>query len=148
MTSQLFLTLLFLESSLPALPSPRQAGALHEYGIHTVGRLAAASPATVQRLSGGRADHQAQLEVTASHGGWRADVLVTATQSRRTALEAQLSCVPVDDVVARTRRYREDDIAAVWFTHRAARWLAHMPAARACTAPWRPTGRGSARIRS
>ncbi|WP_331724314.1 hypothetical protein OG416_36060 (plasmid) [Streptomyces longwoodensis] len=34
---------------------PRQADALHEYGIHTVGLLAAVTPATVQRLLGGRA---------------------------------------------------------------------------------------------
>ncbi|MEV7794587.1 hypothetical protein AB0O68_21745 [Streptomyces sp. NPDC087512] len=34
---------------------PRQAGALHDYGIHTVGLLAAVSPETVQRLLGGRA---------------------------------------------------------------------------------------------
>ncbi|MFJ9862369.1 hypothetical protein ACIRVN_33455 [Streptomyces albogriseolus] len=33
---------------------PRQAAALHEYGIHTVGRLAALSPATIQRLLGGK----------------------------------------------------------------------------------------------
>jgi hypothetical protein len=33
---------------------PRQADALHEYGIHTVGLLAAVDPATVQRLLGGR----------------------------------------------------------------------------------------------
>jgi DNA polymerase-4 len=33
----------------------RQAGILHDYGIHTVGLLAAVSPATVQRLLGGRA---------------------------------------------------------------------------------------------
>ncbi len=34
---------------------PRQAGALHEYGIHTVGLLAAVSHETVQRLLGGKA---------------------------------------------------------------------------------------------
>ncbi|MEV6406031.1 hypothetical protein AB0M58_24160 [Streptomyces bobili] len=34
---------------------PRQANALHDYGIHTVGLLAAVDPATVQRLLGGRA---------------------------------------------------------------------------------------------
>ncbi|MGA5127011.1 hypothetical protein ACPCAG_27395, partial [Streptomyces pseudogriseolus] len=38
---------------------PRQAGALHEHGIHTVGRLAAVSPATLQRLLGGRAGRTA-----------------------------------------------------------------------------------------
>ncbi|MFF7098109.1 hypothetical protein ACFY9A_37845 [Streptomyces rubradiris] len=91
-----------------------------------------------------QAGHRAQLEVTACHGGWRADVLVTAAGNRRTALEAQLSSAPVDDVVARTRRYRDDGIAAVLFTHRAARWLAHVPAARLYrpAAPgglWKPT---------
>ncbi|MFE9679491.1 hypothetical protein ACFYO5_36205 [Streptomyces sp. NPDC006259] len=34
---------------------PRQADALRDYGIHTVGLLAAGDPATVQRLLGGRA---------------------------------------------------------------------------------------------
>jgi DNA polymerase-4 len=34
---------------------PRQAGALHDYGIHTVGLLAAVSPETTQRLLGGKA---------------------------------------------------------------------------------------------
>ncbi|MFD8522239.1 hypothetical protein ACFV2D_19800 [Streptomyces capillispiralis] len=34
---------------------PRQAEALHDYGIHTVGLLAAVPPATVQRLLGGTA---------------------------------------------------------------------------------------------
>ncbi len=38
---------------------PRQAEALHDYGIHTVGLLAAVPPATVQRLLGGRAGRQA-----------------------------------------------------------------------------------------
>ncbi|MEU7057031.1 hypothetical protein [Streptomyces sp. NPDC046197] len=34
---------------------PRQAEVLHDYGIHSVGLLAAAPPTTVQRLLGGRA---------------------------------------------------------------------------------------------
>ncbi|MFC9131840.1 hypothetical protein ACFT4A_34095 [Streptomyces sp. NPDC057099] len=34
---------------------PRQAAALRDYGIHTVGMLATVQPATVQRLLGGRA---------------------------------------------------------------------------------------------
>lgn len=38
---------------------PRQAGALHEYGIHTVGRLAAVLPATIHRLLGGKAGRTA-----------------------------------------------------------------------------------------
>nr|WP_024127722.1 competence protein CoiA family protein [Streptomyces sp. F12]AHE40486.1 Competence coiA family protein [Streptomyces sp. F12] len=82
------------------------------------------------------AGHKAQLEFTAAHYGWRADVLVTAAQGRRTALEAQLSSASVDDVLARTRRYSDDNLAAVWFTHRAARWLTHVPAARL----YRPSG--------
>ncbi|MFI1075959.1 competence protein CoiA family protein [Streptomyces puniciscabiei] len=77
-----------------------------------------------------QAGHQVQLEAGASHGGWRADVLVTAVGGRRTALEAQLSSAPVDDVLARTRRYQDDKVGVVWFTHRAARWLDHVPAAR------------------
>jgi DNA polymerase-4 len=38
---------------------PRQAGVLREYGIHSVGLLAAVPPATVQRLLGGRAGRTA-----------------------------------------------------------------------------------------
>ncbi|MER5509377.1 hypothetical protein ABT052_29170 [Streptomyces sp. NPDC002766] len=38
---------------------PRQAAVLREYGIHSVGLLAAVSPATVQRLLGGRAGRTA-----------------------------------------------------------------------------------------
>jgi DNA polymerase-4 len=38
---------------------PRQAQVLHDYGIHSVGLLAAVSPATVQRLLGGRAGRTA-----------------------------------------------------------------------------------------
>ncbi|MEU7306324.1 competence protein CoiA family protein [Streptomyces sp. NPDC007206] len=77
-----------------------------------------------------QAGHQVQLEAGAAHGGWRADVLVTAVGGRRTALEAHLSSAPVDDVLARTRRYQDDKVGVVWFTHRAARWLDHVPAAR------------------
>ncbi|MFH8939521.1 DinB/UmuC family translesion DNA polymerase [Streptomyces griseosporeus] len=39
--------------------APRQAAVLHDYGIHTVGLLAAVSPVTVQRLLGGRAGRTA-----------------------------------------------------------------------------------------
>lgn len=44
-----------------ALPGigPRQAQALRDYGVHTVGLLAAIPPATVQRLLGGRAGRKA-----------------------------------------------------------------------------------------
>ncbi|MET9895946.1 hypothetical protein ABZZ47_38285 [Streptomyces sp. NPDC006465] len=38
---------------------PRQAQALHDYGVHRIGLLAAIPPATVQRLLGGRAGRQA-----------------------------------------------------------------------------------------
>ncbi|SEB83430.1 hypothetical protein [Streptomyces sp. PAN_FS17] len=38
---------------------PRQAETLHDYGIHSVGLLAAMPPATVQRLLGGRAGRTA-----------------------------------------------------------------------------------------
>ncbi|MEV5343446.1 hypothetical protein AB0K93_33990 [Streptomyces sp. NPDC052676] len=38
---------------------PRQAAVLRDYGIHSVGLLAAVPPATVQRLIGGRAGHLA-----------------------------------------------------------------------------------------
>ncbi|MEU6184164.1 competence protein CoiA family protein [Streptomyces coeruleorubidus] len=85
--------------------------------------------------------HQAELEVTAAHRGWQADVLVTAEGGGLTALEAQLSSASVDDVVERTRRYQDEGVRVVWFTHRAARWLGHVPAARlyrpaASDGPW------------
>ncbi|MEU0250779.1 competence protein CoiA family protein [Streptomyces sp. NPDC006235] len=83
-----------------------------------------------------QAGHQAQLEAIADHGGWRADVLVTAPGGGLTALEAQLSSAAVDDVLERTRRYKDDDVGVVWFTHRAARWLSQVPAARL----YRPAG--------
>ncbi|MFH0246441.1 competence protein CoiA family protein [Streptomyces sp. HK10] len=90
-----------------------------------------------------KAGHRAELEAGAAHGGWRADVLVTAAGGRRTALEAQLSSAPLDDVLARTRRYQDDGVGVVWFTHRAARWLGHVPAARLYppAAPDRPWSR-------
>nr|WP_268255530.1 competence protein CoiA family protein [Streptomyces spectabilis] len=78
---------------------------------------------------------QAQLEVPAAHGGWRADVLVTAQGGQLTALEAQLSSASLDDVLARTRRYAADNVDVVWFTYRATRWLHYVPAARL----YRPT---------
>jgi competence protein CoiA len=77
-----------------------------------------------------QAGHQVELEAGATHGGWRADVLVTGAACQPTALEAQLSAVSVDDVLARTRRYQDDGLGVVWFTHRDARWLDHAPAAR------------------
>jgi Competence protein CoiA-like family len=77
-----------------------------------------------------QAGHQVELEAGAAHGGWRADVLVTAPGGGLTALEAQVSSASVDDVLARTGRYQDDEVAVVWFTHRAARWLDHVPAAR------------------
>ncbi|MBT2508550.1 hypothetical protein J7I98_22200 [Streptomyces sp. ISL-98] len=76
------------------------------------------------------AGHHAELEVTAGHRGWRADVLVTAPEGRRTALEAQISSASLDDVLERTRCYRDDGIDVVWFTPHAARWLTHVPSAR------------------
>ncbi|KUO15922.1 competence protein CoiA family protein [Streptomyces dysideae] len=80
--------------------------------------------------------HRAELEVRAAHGGWRADVLVTALSGARTALEAQVSSASVDEVLERTRRYQDDGLGVVWFTHRAARWLDRVPAARL----YRPAG--------
>ncbi|MEU6511477.1 competence protein CoiA family protein [Streptomyces sp. NPDC046942] len=88
--------------------------------------------------------HQAELAVAVARGGWRADVLVTTPGGRLTALEAQLSSASVDDVLSRTRRYGADGVGVVRFTHRAARWLDHVPAARLYRparphAPWTRT---------
>ncbi|EST18900.1 hypothetical protein [Streptomyces roseochromogenus] len=57
--------------------------------------------------------HQAELEVAAAHGGWRADVLVTTPDGRPTALEAQLSSASLVDVLARTRRCDADRAGVV-----------------------------------
>lgn len=77
-----------------------------------------------------QAGHRVELEARAAQGGWRADVLVTSPAGARTALEAQVSSAPVDEVLARTRRYQDDGLDVVWFTPRDARWLDHVPAAR------------------
>uniref|UniRef100_UPI0038D3B52E competence protein CoiA family protein n=1 Tax=Streptomyces europaeiscabiei TaxID=146819 RepID=UPI0038D3B52E len=76
------------------------------------------------------AGHHAELEVTAAHRGWRADVLATGPNGRRTALEAQVSSASLDDVLTRTRRYQDDEVDVVWFTHRATHWLNQVPAVR------------------
>ncbi|MET9396063.1 competence protein CoiA family protein [Kitasatospora sp. NPDC002965] len=77
----------------------------------------------------------AELEVAAADGTWRADVMATAPDaSTRIAWEAQLSPVTVDDITARTERYREADVKVCWVTtRREAAWLGQIPSIRTST---------------
>ncbi|WP_327259905.1 competence protein CoiA [Streptomyces sp. NBC_01240] len=60
----------------------------------------------------------ATLEVAASHGGWRADVLAVSPDGRRIALEAQLSPITEHEVRERTARYEVDGVEVCWFDDR------------------------------
>ncbi|MDJ0342848.1 competence protein CoiA family protein [Streptomyces sp. H10-C2] len=99
---------------------PAHCAAVGESAEHLLLKTQLAQAA---RAAGFRAD----LEVTADHRGWRADVLVVAPDGRRTALEAQVSSAPFDEILERTSRYRDDGIETVWFTPLSARWLGHVP---------------------
>jgi competence protein CoiA len=67
--------------------------------------------ATAIRTVGWHAD----LEVRASDGSWRADVLAASHDgTRRVAFEAQLSPVTDDDIVERTARYQDEGIGVCW----------------------------------
>ncbi|XVS67853.1 competence protein CoiA family protein [Actinosynnema sp. CA-299493] len=72
----------------------------------------------------------AELEVRAVDGSWRADVLATSHDGdRRVALEAQLSPITDDDILARTDRYRHEGIDVCWFTpNQRPAWLGVVPA--------------------
>jgi competence protein CoiA len=66
--------------------------------------------------------------VTASHGGWRADVLATSPDGSRTvAWEAQLAYQHDDYTVERTAAYTNDGIEVVWVFDRS-RPQHHAPA--------------------
>ncbi|MFD5814813.1 competence protein CoiA [Streptomyces sp. NPDC127038] len=71
---------------------------------------------------------QATLEVSAAHGGWRADVLAVR-DGRRFALEAQLSPITESEVRERTQRYAADEVEVCWFDDRgrARPWMTAVP---------------------
>ena len=73
----------------------------------------------------------AELEVPASSGRWRADVLVTSPDgSQRTAWEAQLSSITPDHIRQRTERFAVDGVAVCWATTRRPPWLGEVPSIR------------------
>ncbi|MFF3113607.1 competence protein CoiA [Kitasatospora sp. NPDC057904] len=59
--------------------------------------------------------------------GWRADVLATAPDGRRLALEAQLSPITTADIEMRTRRYAAAGVDSCWVTTTRAPWLLAVP---------------------
>jgi hypothetical protein len=74
----------------------------------------------------------AELEVRASDGAWRADVLASDPGGMwRMALEAQLSPITAADITARTERMRADGVTSVWFSdRRRPPWLGVVPSVR------------------
>lgn len=85
----------------------------------------------------------AELEVAAADGSWRADVMASAPDgTRRMAWEAQLSQITIEDIRARTARYRAEGIAVCWVSprRRAPQWIGAVPAVRVRhpgdTGPW------------
>ncbi|MGW1675462.1 competence protein CoiA family protein [Streptomyces sp. NPDC002324] len=77
----------------------------------------------------------AELEVRAPDGSWRADVLASDPAGRwQMALEAQLSPITVADIAARTERMREHGVTCCWFSDRARPpWLGSVPSLRLTT---------------
>ncbi len=75
----------------------------------------------------------ADMEVAAHDGTWRADVMATSPDGeRRMAWEAQLSPITVDDIRARTARYRAHGIGVCWVSPhaRAPLWMGEVPSIR------------------
>ncbi|MFF6772000.1 competence protein CoiA family protein [Streptomyces sp. NPDC012637] len=74
------------------------------------------------------AGFQAELEVAAPTGEWRADVMVfNPDGSRLMALEAQLSPITAQDIAARTRLYERDGVRVCWFGFRPRPWVGTVP---------------------
>ncbi|MER5617602.1 competence protein CoiA family protein [Streptomyces sp. NPDC002215] len=74
------------------------------------------------------AGFQAELEVAAPTGEWRADVMVFGPDGNRLmALEAQLSPITVEDIAARTGLYERDGIRVCWFGFRPRPWVGSVP---------------------
>lgn len=79
------------------------------------------------------ADWYAELEVPAEDGSWRADVMASSPDgTQRMAWEAQLSPITVEDIRARTARYRAEGITVCWVSpHRKPpQWIDVVPAVR------------------
>ncbi|MFF9638722.1 competence protein CoiA family protein [Streptomyces bacillaris] len=74
------------------------------------------------------AGFRAELEVAASTGEWRADVMVFSPDGARLmALEAQLSPITVEDIAARTGLYERDGVRVCWFGCRPRPWVGTVP---------------------
>ncbi|WP_247195860.1 competence CoiA family protein [Streptomyces sp. GESEQ-35] len=75
----------------------------------------------------------AELEVPAEDGSWRADVMASSPDgTERMAWEAQLSPITVEDIRARTARYRAEKIAVCWVSphKKPPQWMGAVPGVR------------------
>ncbi len=75
----------------------------------------------------------AELEVPAEDGSWRADVMASSPDgTQRMAWEAQLSPITVEDIRARTARYRAEGITVCWVSphKKTPQWIDAVPAVR------------------
>lgn len=75
----------------------------------------------------------AELEVPAEDGSWRADVMASSSDgTQRMAWEAQLSPITVEDIRARTARYRAEGITVCWVSphKKPPQWIGAVPAVR------------------
>lgn len=75
----------------------------------------------------------AELEVPAEDGSWRADVMASSPDgTQRMAWEAQLSPIAVEDIRARTARYRAEGITVCWVSphKKPPQWIGAVPAVR------------------
>ncbi|MFI6505847.1 competence protein CoiA family protein [Nonomuraea typhae] len=85
---------------------------------------------TLAQAIRGAGGWSADLEVPASDGSWRADVMATCVaDGSRVAWEAQLSPITDDDIHMRTDRYAADDVDVCWVSSRdRVPWLCAVPA--------------------
>ncbi|MFI8991112.1 competence protein CoiA family protein [Streptomyces antimycoticus] len=75
----------------------------------------------------------AELEVPAEDGSWRADVMASSPDgAQRMAWEAQLSPITVEDIRARTARYRGEKVGVCWVCphKKPPQWMGAVPAVR------------------
>ncbi|WP_086800753.1 competence protein CoiA family protein [Streptomyces caniscabiei] len=75
----------------------------------------------------------AELEVPAEDGSWRADVMASSPDgTQRMAWEAQLSPITVEDIRARTARYRAEKIDVCWVSphKKSPQWMGAVPGVR------------------
>ncbi|WP_370644410.1 competence protein CoiA family protein [Nesterenkonia sp. LB17] len=80
-------------------------------------------------------------------GGWRADVLGTASSGRRVAFEIQLAGMTITEGQERTDRYARDQIMTIWVSTKHAVWISALPSARLKLEPETITAdRGLARL--